>query len=106
MQGWQFVTVGSDGGREFTALIGLETYDPLQATRVTLFHMLLTYMLGRILLAHGQNPDVLSRRSEIIELGCALGASRLFFKRGEWWAQLAPHLLFEPGHDWRRDSQG
>jgi len=103
LQGWQFVTVDYDGGRNFTATYGLETYDPLQATRVTLFHMLLTYMLGRILLAHGKNADVVARREEILGLGRALGSSKLLFQRGEWWTQLAPHLLFKPGSDWRDD---
>jgi hypothetical protein len=104
LQGWQFVTVDYEGGKEFTAMFGLETYDPLQATRITLFHMLLTYMLGRILLSHGGNPEVVSRRAEILELGRALGSSKLLFQRGEWWAQLAPHMLFKPGHDWRQDT--
>jgi len=104
LQGWQFVTVDYEGGKEFTAMFGLETYDPLQATRVTLFHMLLTYMLGRILLAHGKNPDVLSRRADILELGQALGSSKLLFQRAEWWAQLAPHMLFKPGNDWPHDT--
>jgi len=27
-----------------------------------------------------------------------------FLQRGEWWAQLAPHMLFKPGHDWRQDT--
>src|SRR5690606_5232861 len=34
LQGWQFVTVDYKGGKEFTAMFGLETYDPLQATRI------------------------------------------------------------------------
>jgi len=104
LQGWQFVTVAYEGNRKFVAMHGLETYDPLQATRVTLFHMLLTWMLGRILLAHGKNPDVLERRESILRLGRALGASKLLFKRGEWWAQLAPYMLFKPGHEWRDDT--
>lgn len=104
LQGWQFATVDYDGGEEFTAMCGLETYDPLQATRITLFHMLLTYMLGRILLVHGKNQDAVSRRNEILELGDALGSSKLLFNRGEWWAQLAPHMLFKPGNDWRQDT--
>lgn len=101
LQGWQFATVDYDGGTEFTAMFGLETYDALQATRITLLHMLLTYMLGRILLIHGKNPDVMARGGDIMKLGRALGSSVLLFKRGEWWAQLAPHMLFKPGHDWR-----
>jgi hypothetical protein len=104
LQGWQFTTTDYDGGKEFTAAFGLETYDALQATRITLFHMLLTYMLGRILLVHGKNPDVLARRGDILKLGHALGSSKLLFKRGEWWSQLAPHMLFKPGHDWRHDT--
>ena len=66
--------------------------------------MILTYMLGRILLVHGRNADVLARRSEIVKLGQALGSSKLLFKRGEWWSQIAPHMLFKPGHDWRNDT--
>lgn len=105
LQGWQFATVEFNGGKELTAMFGLETYDALQATRITLFHMLLTYMLGRILLIHGRNPDVVSCRGDIWELGQALGSSKLLFKRGDWSAQLAPHMLFNPGHDWRHDTQ-
>jgi len=101
LQGWQFTTLAYNGGREFIAKTGLETYDPLQATRITLFHMLLTWMLGRILPAHGKNPDVLQRRESITRLGNALGSSKLLFQRGEWWTQLAPHMMFVPGHDWK-----
>jgi len=104
LQGWQFATVAHDGSRHFVATFGLETYDALQATRITLFQMLLTWMLGRILLAHGKNADVMARRDSIVRLGHALGASKLLFKRGEWWAQLAPHMFFKPGHDWRSDT--
>lgn len=104
LQGWQFTTVAYNGGREFIAMYGLETYDALQATRITLLHMLLTWMLGRILLAHGKNPDVIQRREDIMRLGRALGGSKLLLKRGEWWAQLAPHMLFKPSHNWRDDT--
>lgn len=104
LQGWQFTTVAYDGGKEFIASFGLETYDPLQASRITLFHMLLTYMLGRILIAHGKNADAMARRGDIVKLGETLGSSQLLFKRGEWWSQFAPHMLFQPGHDWRSDT--
>lgn len=104
LQGWQFSTVAYDGGKDFIATFGLETYDALQATRITLFHMLLTYMLGRILLIHGKNTDVMAKRGDILKLGRALGSSKLLFERGEWWSQLAPHMLFKPGHDWGHDT--
>lgn len=103
LQGWQFVTLAYDGDREAIVMHGLETYDSLQATRITLLHMLLTWMLGRILLAHGKNPDVLALREAICRLGDALGSSKLLFQRGDWGAQLAPHMLFRPGRSWRDD---
>jgi hypothetical protein len=104
LQGWQFATVAYAGGNDFVATFGLETYDALQASRITLFHMLLTWMLGRILLAHGRNVDVLARRDSIIRLGRALALSKLLFEGGEWWKQLAPVMLFKPGHAWRDDT--
>jgi hypothetical protein len=104
LQGWQFATVLDDGGESFITQHGLGTYDALQATRITFFHMLLTWMLGRILLAHGKNNDVEDRRQDILKLGKALGESKLLFKRGKWWSQFAPHMRFKPGHDWRADT--
>jgi hypothetical protein len=62
--------------------------------------MLLTWMLGRILLAHGRNPDVLVREGLIKSLGHALARSKLLFKRGDWGSQLAPHLIFRTDADW------
>jgi hypothetical protein len=104
LQGWQFSAVAYDGGKSFVASTGLETYDDLLATRVTLFHVLLTWMLGRILLAHGRNPDVLMRDAEILRLGREIGKSKLLVERGDWWMQFAPHMLFKPGEDWRDES--
>jgi hypothetical protein len=101
LQGWQFVTVANDDTGHALISFGLETQDPLKMTRVALLHMLLSWMLGRILLAHGESGDVLERRATIALLGRALGQSKLLWDRGEWWAQLSPHMFFKPGHDWR-----
>lgn len=103
LQGWQFITLDYQGGEKFLGAFGLETYDSLQATRVTLFHMLLTWMLGRILLAHGSNKGM-EHESKIHELGQALSASKLLFPQKEWWVQLAPHMLFKKGYNWREES--
>jgi hypothetical protein len=104
LQGWQFSTASYNGGTSFVASYGLETYDALLASRITLLHMLLTWMLGRILLVHGTNADVEARRQDIVRLGKALASSKLLFRDGDWGSQLAPHMLFKPGHDWRRDT--
>lgn len=98
LQGWQYAVVSHNNDGQFIAMTGLETYDPTQATRVTLFHMLLTFMLGRILLAHGGNPDVNKRESQITKLGGSIAGSRLLFEKGEWGTQFAPHMLLRHGY--------
>lgn len=103
LQGWQFTTLSHDGGQRAVVAYGLETYDALLATRITLLHILLSWMLGRVLLAHGQNHDVLARQQDIVNLGDALGSSKLLFREGDWGSQLAPMMLFNPGVSWRDD---
>jgi hypothetical protein len=98
LQGWQYAVVSHDMESSFIAMTGLGTYDPTQASRVTLFHMLLTYMLGRILLVHGHNLDVCAREEAITKLGSALSESRLLFRKRNWGLQLAPHMLFRGGY--------
>jgi hypothetical protein len=75
LEGWLHTVVDYNGGTKFTSIVGLETYDPLQATRISLFHTLLTWMLGRLLLAHGGNPDVIEKKNDILLLRDALGLS-------------------------------
>ena len=104
LQGWQFTTLVHDGERNAIVTFGPDTYDSLLATRVTLLHMLLTWMLGRILLAHGQNSHAAERHQDIVRLGQALGSSKLLFRNGDWGSQLAPHMLFKRGHTWRDDT--
>ena len=104
LQGWQFVERAYDGSTTFIAEFGFETYDALKASRVTLLHMLLTWMLGRILLAKGSHPDASARHQDILRLGTALSQSKLLFANGDWGSQLAPHMLFKPGHSWRDDA--
>jgi hypothetical protein len=100
LMGWQFQTIAYQGGEEFIGMIGLQTYDPLLATRITLLHMLIGWALGRILLAQGKNPDVLQHRETIQRLGMALSKSKLLLEKRDWGLQLAPHMLFKPGYDW------
>ena len=104
LQGWQFATLSHDGAKHAVVTYGLETYDALLATRITLLHILLSWMLGRVLMAHGQNRDVQARQQDIIKLGHALGSSKLLFREGDWGSQLAPMMLFKPGVNWRDDT--
>ncbi len=100
LSGWQYVTVESDDKGALVSF-GLVTQDPLKMTRIALFHMLLTWMLGRILLVHGKNTDALDRRASIMLLGQTLGQSKLLHHRGDWWMQLAPGMFFRAGHNWK-----
>lgn len=104
LQGWQFATLSHDGGKHAVVTFGLQTYDALLATRITLLQGLLSWMLGRVLMAHGKNPDVMERQKDIVRLGNELGESKLLFRGGDWGSQLAPMMLFKPGHDWRSDT--
>ncbi len=102
LQGWQLAMVSGDFERKGALmLMGLHTYDPLKASRITLFHSLVGWTLGRLLVAHGRNMDVLARAQQIGALGHALGRSKLLFKRKEWGVELLPDMLFKEGADWR-----
>lgn len=101
LQGWQYQVVEHSGKGQFLAMIGLETYDPVQATRVTLFHALLTWILGRILLHNGENPDAMANRPKIDQLGQEIAQSNLLFHGTEWWTQFAPHMMFKNKDGWK-----
>ncbi len=60
-------------------------YDSQKATRITLFHALLTYLLGRVLMA-STNPDP-DFAAIINRLGVALGKSRYLDGHQTSWSQ-------------------
>lgn len=68
--------VGSEiSSNLMTALIEAKprAYDAQKATRITLFHGVLTYALGRIWMASNQGEDQFS--AQVVRLGSALGKS-------------------------------
>ena len=81
--------VGDDkSSGDVTAIIEMRPrgYDPQKATRITLFHALLTYVLGRIWLAreHASDPAF----SELIgRFGAALGKSKYLDGHATDWGQ-------------------
>lgn len=60
-------------------------YDPQKATRITLFHAILTYALGRIWLAKNQGDAEF--RAGVTRLGVALGRSRYLDGHDTDWGQ-------------------
>ncbi len=102
LQGWQYSVVGFDYEKQegiyYTDISG--AYDALKASRITLFHELAGWTLGRLLLANGDNKNVLERASKIEEWGKALGKSKLLFKNKNWGNELLSDMFFKPGADW------
>jgi hypothetical protein len=60
-------------------------YDPQKATRITLFHAVLIYALGRIWVAGNQGDAPFS--AQIVRLGAALGKSRYLDGHATNWSQ-------------------
>jgi len=70
-----------------TALIEMRprAYDAQKATRITLFHAVLTYALGRIWVASNRDDTAFS--ALIVRLGTALGKSRYLDGHATDWSQ-------------------
>jgi hypothetical protein len=70
-----------------TALVEMRprAYDPQKATRITLFHAILTYVLGRIWMANHKGDSEF--QAEITRLGIALGTSKYLDGHMTNWGQ-------------------
>lgn len=102
LMGWQIsldaVTAGVGIAR-----FGPRTYDPLNASRITLFQSIIQWALGRLLLAAGHISRESSLPFELRSLGEHLSRSKLLFANKPWDVQLMPHMWFNDGSDWRED---
>jgi hypothetical protein len=102
LQGWQLasphgqqLSKSADGKYVFMVQIGLNTYDGLKGTRITLLHCLLAWAIARLLLANradsGIEPD------KVKQLGAALGKSELLGGGAlEWHQEFWPHMFDKP----------
>lgn len=70
-------------------------YDAQKATRITLYHALLTYVLGRVWIA--ANPDDSGFSATLSSLGTALGKSRYLDGHATDWGQQFWAMLWERG---------
>ncbi|MEM6458942.1 MAG: hypothetical protein AAF710_06080 [Planctomycetota bacterium] len=77
----------SKPGGGFTALLEMRprAYDPQKATRITLFHSILTYCLGRIWIAN--NKVDFEFKEQVKRLGAALGKSEYLDGHKTDWGQ-------------------
>ncbi|QDZ10414.1 hypothetical protein [Devosia ginsengisoli] len=89
---------GSNPEDDIKAIIEMapRAYDAQKATRITLFHGLLTYVLARIWATRYGEQDV-AMREEINQLGAALGRSRYLDGHQTDWHQQFWAMLWERG---------
>ena len=87
----------NEGEPDLKAILEMKprAYDPQKATRITLFHGLLTYTLGRIWIA--ANPGDSKFEGLISHLGTALGKSRYLDGHETNWGQQFWAMLWERG---------
>ncbi len=101
LQAWQIALATDkphedrDGNYLFLGKVGLETYEANKATRITLLHVLLSYMLGRIVVENEGVPEL--RRDEISQLGTAIAESpELYHGKISWHQQFWAHEFTNP----------
>lgn len=101
LQSWQIALAGDnahkdpDGNYLLLAKIGLESYEANKATRVTLLHVLLSYILGRIVVENNGVPGVMG--DEVRALGKAIAASpELYQGKINWHQQFWAHEFTNP----------
>ena len=102
LQGWQFasppgqqLTRSSEGNFLFIAQIGLNTYDGLKASRITLLHCLIAWAVARIMVANGYDGAINTKQIEL--LGNEMGKSE-FLSRGalKWHQEFWPFMFDSP----------
>jgi len=97
---WQEAFFGFSPGRggwQGMAMTGNDCYDPQKASRITLFHSILFYVLARLLVENssGARQDL---KNDVASFGDALGRSEyLFGNRTNW-----EHAFL--GMMWRKDG--
>ena len=98
---WQFrlhrIYDASDPKADIQALVEMtpRAYDPQKATRITLFHALLNYCLGRTWMASHRSDAEFA--ALITRLGVALGKSRYLDGHQTDWGQQFWAMLWERG---------
>lgn len=109
LQNWQFAVVPKtvelkdSGNGTFFAMTGVGAYDPIKASRITLFMTLVIWALGRLLKANEEHRTSGPLTRQIDELGTALANSKLLFGNNQWSNEFSGLVLFKEGADWMDD---
>jgi hypothetical protein len=70
-------------------------YDPVKASRLTVFHILVTWTLGRILFANRPSTPSMVKVNTLAALGIALSKCDFLTQGQDWSVQLWPHMFFK-----------
>lgn len=89
---WNLAALSDASSGHFVAGTGL--YDATKASRLTLFHILAGWTLGRILVANRPPPNPLVPADTISALGAGLASSEFLMPGEDWSVQLWPHMFF------------
>jgi len=100
LMGWLWSIQDFDGDKKFVIKTGWHLFDPLKASRISLFQALITWTLGRLLLANNPPGCIRPALLRIPELGKSIGSSKLLFRDKNWDDELMPHIFFMPGQTW------
>jgi hypothetical protein len=104
LMGWQMASLRmDDAGRGYVRL-GPSQYDPLKATRITLLHTVVLWMVGRLTILNAASHCPVSFAETLERLRGELGGSGLLFREGDWGVELMPHVWFKEGVDWRENA--
>lgn len=90
---WNLAALTDGVSGRFVADAGM--YDPIKASRLTLFHILVVWTLGRILFANRPSLPSLVNGSDVAALGIALSRCDLLMEGQDWSVQLWPHMFFK-----------
>ena len=100
LQGWQFahlqqrISKEADGSLLTYMTFGPKTYDATKATRITMLHMILAWIAGRMLIASGHARGL---QQDINALGRALAeAEWLGGGKAPWHQEFWPHMFDKP----------
>ena len=80
---------------DYRLVAGAGMYDPVKASRLTLFHVLVVWTLGRILLENSPESFVSLEKEDISRLRGSLAGSEFLVENEDWSIQLWPHMIFK-----------
>lgn len=90
---WNLAALTDRGSGRFVA--GVRMYDPVKASRLTLFHILVAWTLGRLLFANRPSSASMVEERDVETLGGALSRCDLLMQGQDWSVQLWPHMFFK-----------